>query len=55
MSYNLKKEEVKVIARFRCGCEEMKNWFWLKEEQRKCRLCGNGWDEMLHWLRIVEN
>ena len=51
MSRNWKKEEVKMVARFRCGCEEMNNWYWLKEEERKGRCCGREKDQITHWIR----
>ena len=33
----------KIIARFRLGNEENSNKYWLKEEQRACRVCS--WEE----------
>ena len=35
-----KKENVKTIARFRCGSEERSRKFWRSEEEKRCRLCG---------------
>lgn len=47
----MKKEELKVVARFRCGCEERSNMFWLKEEEKSCRFCKRGRDEVVLWMK----
>jgi hypothetical protein len=31
--------ERKMMAIFRCGNEERKNKYWMKGEERRCRMC----------------
>jgi len=42
------------IARWRCGNEERGNKYWLKEEERKCRLCRKEREEVEHLKRECE-
>lgn len=39
------------IARIRCGNVKRKNKYWLKEEDRKCSLCNQGWGSIEHLLK----
>jgi hypothetical protein len=32
-------KERKMMARFRCGNEEIEKRYWMEEEERKCRMC----------------
>ncbi|KYM95795.1 hypothetical protein ALC62_13556, partial [Cyphomyrmex costatus] len=36
------------IARWRCGNEERGNKYWMKEEERKCRLCERERENVEH-------
>ena len=39
-----------MIARFRCGNEERSNRYWLKEEEKECRICRRGKETIEHYL-----
>jgi len=43
----VKGDRVRALARLRCGYLEDWNKFWLEEDRRKCRFCGNGRDRPL--------
>jgi len=45
-----KKERI-MIARYRCGNEMKGNQHWLKEEDRKCRMCGEEMENIAHVLK----
>ena len=50
----LERESVKekrMIARYRCGNEERENKFWLKDEERMCRLCMKKKETLEHLLK----
>jgi hypothetical protein len=32
-------EERKMMARFRCGNEEIEKRYWMEEKERECRMC----------------
>lgn len=49
-----KKEELKVIASFRCGNGERGNMYWREEEDRKCRICEKGRETIEHLQRDCE-
>ncbi|KYN14632.1 hypothetical protein ALC57_13162 [Trachymyrmex cornetzi] len=36
------------VARFRLGNEVKEGRYWEEEEERKCRLCGSGWETWEH-------
>ena len=42
------------FVRFRCGNEESKNKFWLEEEERKCRVCDDKRETLVHMLKEYE-
>lgn len=44
-------KEKRMMARFRCGNEERENKFWMDEEERMCRMCGEGRETIEHMLR----
>lgn len=44
-------KERRMVARFRCGNEEKGNKFWLEENERRCRLCGDEEETMEHMMR----
>lgn len=44
-------KERKLIARFRCGNEERENRYWMKEDDRICRLCGEARETVEHLSR----
>jgi len=48
-----KKERI-MIARYRCGNEMKGNQHWLKEEDRKCRICGEETESIAHVLKECE-
>lgn len=39
---------VRTIARLRCGNEEWENKYWLREEDRRCRICGREGETLEH-------
>ena len=43
------KEKIKMIARFRCGCEEMGSRYWKEEKERSCRICNEAVESVEHW------
>jgi len=43
-----------MIARYRCGNEIKRNQRWLKEEDRKCRMCGEEMESITHVLKECE-
>ena len=45
---NENKLNQNIIARFRCGNEELKNRYWETEERRKCRICGAEEENLEH-------
>ena len=38
-----------MIARFRCGCEEMGSRYWKEEKERSCRICNEAVESVEHW------
>lgn len=42
--------EKRMLARFRCGNEERENRYWMEEEKRVCRMCGEGRETIEHML-----
>ena len=42
--------EIKLMARFRCGCEERARDRWRKEKDRLCRLCGTEEETIEHLI-----
>ena len=40
----------RLVARFRCGSEERGRRYWMKEEERKCRICGEKEERWEHWI-----
>ena len=42
------------IAKWRCGNEERENKYWMKEEDRKCRLCGKEREDVEHLKKNCE-
>jgi len=42
------------IARWRCGNEERGNKYWMKEEDRKCRLCDMEREDIEHLKKNCE-
>lgn len=54
--HSMRKEELYVKARYRMGNENKACKYWMKEEDRKCRLCGEKEETYKHmfeecWLR----
>jgi len=47
-------EGVRALTRLRCGNLENWNKFWLGEEERKCSFCGEGRDNMEHFVEVCE-
>ncbi|CAD6203294.1 GSCOCG00009744001-RA-CDS [Cotesia congregata] len=43
--------ERKMIARLRCKSEWRGNWYWMVDEERKCRLCGKEMETLEHVAR----
>lgn len=41
-------KKIQTIARWRCGNETKGNWYCLKEQERRCRLCGREGEDMRH-------
>lgn len=39
-----------IIARFRCSNEEKANRFWIKGEERRCRICHKEEETLEHVL-----
>jgi len=54
MRGNLEKinleEEVRALARLRCGNLEEWNKYWLDEEVRRCSFCDKGRDCLKHYI-----
>lgn len=48
------KKERSLIARFRCGNEMRGNQYWKKEEDKKCRVCKEGMENVRHVLKECE-
>ena len=48
------KKERNMIARYRCGNETRGSQHWLGEVERRCRICGEGIENMLHILKECE-
>ncbi|XP_020294889.1 vicilin-like seed storage protein At2g18540 [Pseudomyrmex gracilis] len=48
-----KKDRI-MIARYRCGNEMKGNQHWMKEEDRKCRVCGKEIESIKHVLEECE-
>ena len=47
----LKTEDMRTVARFRCGNEERGNRYWEEIESRRCRICGVEEENIEHWLK----
>ncbi|XP_071055483.1 uncharacterized protein [Onthophagus taurus] len=45
------EEGKRMVARFRCGNEERANRYWMRDDERGCRLCGGEWESLEHLLR----
>ena len=43
-----KKDSQEIIARFRCGCEELQNKYWLEEIEKMCRICKREPENLFH-------
>jgi len=43
-----------MIARFRCGNEARIGRYWEKEEERRCRICGEKEEDWTHILKECE-
>ena len=47
-------ENMSVLARVRCGNFANENKYWLKENERLCKLCGKDWGSFNHYLEECE-
>lgn len=47
-SRNMKDRNL--IAKYRCGNGMRRNQFWVEEEERQCRICGEGEENIRHIL-----
>lgn len=45
---------VRALMRLRCGNMEEENKYWLSEEVWICVFCGEGWDNMEHYIGECE-
>ena len=43
-----RKDETEMIGRFRLGCESKANKYWLKEDEKICRLCKEELETLKH-------
>ncbi|KYM97814.1 Putative nuclease HARBI1 [Cyphomyrmex costatus] len=48
-------KKIQMVARWRCGNELKGNMYWLKEEERKCRICGKERETLRHVKRCMNN
>ncbi|XP_029175923.1 nucleolar protein 58-like [Nylanderia fulva] len=48
------KKERNMIARYRCGNETKESQHWLEKAERRCRICREGIENMLHILKECE-
>lgn len=48
------KKERNMIARYRCGSETRGSKHWLEEAEKKCRICGEGTENIVHILKECE-
>lgn len=44
----------KMIARFRCGNEELENSYWKEERKRICRICGEEKETIEHLIKVCK-
>jgi len=50
MEKGLMGDRIKALIKLRCGNLEGWNKFWLEENKRMCMFCGNGRDNMEHYV-----
>jgi hypothetical protein len=41
-------KERKMMAKFRCGNEERENRYWMKGEEKRCRICYEETETIKH-------
>lgn len=51
---NKRDRNIRTIARLRCGNEERGNNYWLKKEERLCRICRREEENLEHLTRNCE-
>lgn len=44
------KDVLETVARFRMGSETISSKFWKRDEEKKCRLCNEGEENIRHVL-----
>lgn len=50
-----KKDDIEIIAKIRCGNFENGNKYWLREEEKICRLCKKDRETLKHFVNTCEH